>query len=136
MNVHFGQNWDIHWHNGQLMPTEEQYIHMVINKTSVLPRMCIRLISAMMSDKISQDQAEKMVSYIELLGAAFQIQDDLIAVTSEEYAKERGLIGEDIHEGKRTLMVLNSHWSENLSKVKKDRLVEILDMKTQDPKLL
>ena len=22
MNIHFGQNWDIHWHNGQKMPTE------------------------------------------------------------------------------------------------------------------
>lgn len=56
-----------------------------------------------------------MVTYIELLGAAFQIQDDLIAVTSEDYAKERGLIGEDIHEGKRTLMVLNSFWSDKIS---------------------
>ena len=25
-NLHFGQNWDIHWHNGQIMPTEEQYV--------------------------------------------------------------------------------------------------------------
>ena len=22
MNIHFGQNWDIHWHNGLKMPTE------------------------------------------------------------------------------------------------------------------
>ena len=22
-NIHFGQNWDIHWHNGKKMPTEE-----------------------------------------------------------------------------------------------------------------
>lgn len=22
-NLHFGQNWDIHWHNGHKMPTEE-----------------------------------------------------------------------------------------------------------------
>jgi hypothetical protein len=25
-NIHFGQNWDIHWHNGKKMPTEKQYI--------------------------------------------------------------------------------------------------------------
>jgi hypothetical protein len=55
---------------------------------------------------------------------------------SEDYAVERGLIGEDIHEGKRTLMVLNSFWTENLSTASKNRLVEILDMKTLDPDLL
>lgn len=68
-----------------------------------------------------------MIQYVELLGAAFQIQDDLIAVTSEEYAKERGL-GEDIHEGKRTLMVLNTFWNDNISQRKKERLIEILNM--------
>ena len=31
-NIHFGQNWDIHWHNGKKMPTEKQYIQMIINK--------------------------------------------------------------------------------------------------------
>ena len=52
-----------------------------------------------------------MTDYVESLGAAFQIEDDIIAVTSEEYAKERGTVGEDIHEGKKTLMVLHSYHS-------------------------
>jgi geranylgeranyl pyrophosphate synthase len=25
-NIHFGQNWDIHWHNGNKFPTINQYI--------------------------------------------------------------------------------------------------------------
>ena len=33
-------------------------------------------------------------------------------------------------------MVLNSYWSSQLSKTKKDRLVEILDMKTLEEKIL
>tara|TARA_B110001450_G_scaffold250363_1_gene268931 strand:+ start:535 stop:702 length:168 start_codon:yes stop_codon:yes gene_type:complete len=55
-------------------------------------------------------------------------------LTSEDYAKERGTIGEDIHEGKRTLMVLNSYDPKNtkISQEEKDRLVEILDMGTED----
>lgn len=48
-------------------------------------------------------------------------------MTSEEYAKERGL-GEDIHEGKRTLMVLNTYWNDNITPNKKERLIEILNM--------
>ena len=86
---------------------------MVINKTSVLPRLCIRSLSAILDvDPVERD---RMVNYIETLGAAFQIQDDLIAVLSEEYAKERGIVGEDIHEGKRTLMVSNAYWNDALS---------------------
>lgn len=52
-NLHFGQNWDIHWHNAKnKMPTEQQYLQMVINKTSVLPRMCIRIISRIMGEEL------------------------------------------------------------------------------------
>ena len=118
---------------------------MVINKTSVLPRMCIRLISSIIKGHMKQSgqctenfekQSVMMVKYIELLGAAFQIQDDLIALVSEDYAKERGLIGEDIHEGKRTLMVLNSYWSQTLNEKQKKRLVKILDLNTTDSILL
>ena len=51
---------------------------------------------------------------------------------SDEYSKEGGIIGEDIHEGKRTLMVIHSyHKGKN-----KERLVEILNMKTKDEKLI
>jgi len=59
-NLHFGQNWDIHWHNGARMPTEAQYLQMIINKTSVLPRLCVRLIAAIM--KID---ATDMINYVE-----------------------------------------------------------------------
>ena len=127
LNIHFGQNWDICWHNGSShMPTEQQYLDMVINKTSVLPRMCIRIIGAIMNegnDKEINFPTEDMVKYIETLGAAFQIQDDLIAIISEVYQTERGCLCEDIHEGKRTLMVINSLQSHNLTEVQKQRLV-------------
>ena len=59
-NLHFGQNWDIHWHNGKKMPTEQQYLHMIINKTSVLPRLCVRLIASIM-----KNECDSMVNYVE-----------------------------------------------------------------------
>lgn len=44
-NLHTGQCWDIQWHNMKnRVPTETQYFHMVENKTSCLPRMCVRMI--------------------------------------------------------------------------------------------
>ena len=81
VNLHFGQNWDISWHHGTLVPTEDQYVQMVINKTSVLPRICMRFISSILDLKPAQRAA--VIKYIETLGAAFQIQDDIIAVISE-----------------------------------------------------
>lgn len=74
VNIHFGQNWDIYWHNGggKTVPTEEQYFQMVINKTSVLPRMCLRMISAILGkDTVSPELLSAIIEYIESLGAAF-----------------------------------------------------------------
>lgn len=45
-------------------------------------------------------------------------------------------MAEDIHEGKKSLMVINSYYGDVLSQEKKDRLVEILNMGTTDEKLL
>jgi geranylgeranyl diphosphate synthase type 3 len=41
------------------------------------------------------------------MGVAFQIQDDLLNLEGEEFIKTKGYNGEDIHEGKITLMVLH-----------------------------
>ena len=114
------------------MPTEAQYLHMIINKTSVLPRLCVRLIAAIM--KIDDTD---IVNYVEQLGAAFQIQYDLIAIKSDVYAKERGIVAEDIREGKRTLMVSHAYCkSDTITDQEKARLLEILDLQTEDEALL
>lgn len=61
----------------------------------------------------------------------------MIAIKSEIYAKERGIVGEDIHEGKRTLMVSYAYYkSDTITKEEKERLLEILDMKTEEEPIL
>ena len=78
-----------------------------------------------------------MINYVEQLGAAFQIQDDLIAIKSDIYAKERGIVAEDIREGKRTLMVSYAYYkSDKITDAEKQRLLEILDLQTEDEALL
>lgn len=70
--LHFGQNWDIHWHNTKgRVPTEAQYFHMVENKTSVLPRMCLRFINQLTEQ--DAEMTELVTQYTNCLGAAFQI---------------------------------------------------------------
>ena len=102
---------------------------MVENKTSCLPRMILRFI-AELTDQDAEAKI-KLITFMNKLGAAFQIMDDVIAVDSQDYRKERGSYSEDIQEGKRTLMVIHSYfygW-------KGDKLLKILNMKTNDPEL-
>jgi len=68
---------------------------------------------------------------------AFQIQDDLLNLTegdSGSLAAGKGGIGEDIHEGKRTLMVIHSflHGTPEATK----RLKYILSLHTHDVGLI
>mmetsp|Transcript_31192 Transcript_31192/g.47763 ORF Transcript_31192/g.47763 Transcript_31192/m.47763 type:complete len:154 (-) Transcript_31192:404-865(-) len=75
VNLHMGQNWDIHWHNGKQMPTEEQYYQMVMNKTSVLPRLNTRLIGSLVKhlypEVYNHEYTLAMAKYVEILGIAF-----------------------------------------------------------------
>lgn len=65
------------------------------------------------------------------MGVAFQIQDDLLNLEGEDYAKTKGYSGEDIHEGKITLMVLH-FLNSDADQSNKDRLIEILKKRTTD----
>ena len=61
------------------------------------------------------------------------MQDDILDLTGQEFAKKKGGVGQDITEGKRSLMVIYTLKKAN-SKDKK-RLIEILNMHTSDQKL-
>jgi len=126
-NVLLGQNWDIAWHNGiNERPTEKQYLQMVRHKTAVLPRLNVRMIAALMG--LKKRETARMISYVEAIGSAFQIQDDIIAVTSEAYKEERDP-AEDIREGKRSLMVVKALSKKNK---KAELLTYLLNRHTGD----
>ena len=64
---------------------------------------------------------------------AFQMQDDILDLTGKEFADKKGGLGQDISEGKRTLMVI--YTLEKASSADRKRLVEILNMHTSDQTL-
>lgn len=131
INIHVGQAYDIYWHSGKAENvTESQYLQMCAFKTGTLARMSAKL-GALFGGG-TEEQIEKLGKYAESIGIAFQIQDDILNLTGEEFAKGKGL-GEDIHEGKRTLIVI--HCLRNASREKAGRLKAILEMHTSDEKL-
>lgn len=132
LKLSFGQGTDIYWHQGKKKDISEgQYLQMCAFKTGTLARLSAKL-GAILADA-KQEQVEKIGRFGESIGVAFQIQDDILNLTGEEFQKGKG-IGEDIHEGKRTLMVLYTLSKAN--EKEKKRLVEILNSHPSDEKTI
>jgi geranylgeranyl pyrophosphate synthase len=134
INLSFGQAMDIAWHRGLANAdeiSEKNYLQMCAFKTGTLARMAAK-IGAVLAGA-NEKTTEKMGKFAESLGVAFQIQDDILNLTGEEFAERKGGLGEDITEGKRSLMVI--HTLKKASTQDKKRLLEILNMHTQDQNL-
>jgi len=132
INLHLGQGLDIYWHQGKKNPTIDEYLQMCAYKTGVLARLSARL-GALLSGG-SEELIHSIGRFAEAIGVAFQIQDDLLNIAGEEFSKKIEVKGEDIHEGKRSIMVLHS--IQNGTEEKSKRLIEILNSKTDDPAII
>jgi len=131
INLSLGQAMDITWHRGIANAdnlSEEDYLQMCAYKTGTLARMAAR-ISAVMACA-SKDLVETLGRFAESIGVAFQMQDDVLDLTGKEFAEKKGGVGQDITEGKRTLMVIFT--SQNASSADRKRLIQILNMHTSD----
>ena len=132
LRVCSGQAWDIEWHHGGYIPTEEQYLNMCLSKTGVLTRFACQL--GAITGNATKKQYEALGDFGQIVGVGFQIQDDILELTEISFKEKKGSIGGDIHEGKRTLIVIRT-----LQKAKeedKKRLIEILDSHTSDEKII
>ncbi len=133
IRIHAGQGCDIGWHKGLADAdaiNEKKYLQMCAYKTGVLPRLAARL--AVIFTGGSENAEEKLGKLGESIGLLFQIKDDILNIRpSEKWGKEKG---DDINEGKRTLIVI--HTLEKADKNDRKRLLEILKMHTKDKKII
>lgn len=130
--VHLGQCSDAIWSNFNYIPTESDYIQMVKNKTSVLSRLSVALACTLKKAPIEVKNAFR--DYAENVGIAFQIRDDLKNLESDDYAKGRSYKGEDITEGKKSIIVLRA--LQQQSPNNRQRLIDILGQRTSDQPLV
>lgn len=132
LRCHVGQGLDIWWHRGNKYEiSEDEYLQMCAYKTGTLARLAAKLGGIL--GKGSEEQTEALGRFAETIGVAFQIQDDILNLVGEEFSKGKG-VGEDIHEGKRTIMVL--HALKHSSEKDKKRLLEILNAHPSDEKTI
>jgi geranylgeranyl diphosphate synthase type I len=122
--THLGQGMDIRWHNArEVTTTEAEYLEMSACKTGALGRIVARLAAI-----ITGNEADELdvARFAESMSVAFQIADDILDV---EHAMEAGGdfgkgVGNDIREGKKTLMVV--HAVANAPEADAARLTDIL----------
>ncbi|HEV2323548.1 MAG TPA: polyprenyl synthetase family protein [Terracidiphilus sp.] len=118
-----GQAFELGWRRDNVTDVSEaDYLLMVLKKTcwlcTIHPSRMGTLIGAWGALDL-----DRCIRFGFFLGAAFQIQDDLLNLEgdAEAYGKE---LGGDIREGKRTLMLI--HLLEHAGKAERDRLSAIL----------
>ncbi|PSP95215.1 polyprenyl synthetase [Halobacteriales archaeon QS_1_68_44] len=122
--THLGQGMDICWHNDEEVDVSEaEYLEMCACKTGCLGRIVARLAAIVTGNA---DAEAAVARYAEEMAVAFQIADDVLDV---EHAMEEGGefgkgTGNDVREGKKTLMVI--HAVEHAPPADAARLEEIL----------
>lgn len=111
LNLHQGQGLDIYWRDSfrviwrSLLPSVEDYLDMVMNKTGGLFRLSVKLLALFSSSQVDQDA---LIGLANLLGIIYQIRDDYLNLVDERYCGMKGTAGEDLVEGKMSLPVLHS----------------------------
>jgi geranylgeranyl pyrophosphate synthase len=134
LNLSMGQAMDIAWHKGIANAdnlSEKDYLQMCAYKTGTLARMAAKL-AAVLSGA-DKPLVDKLGRFAESIGVAFQMQDDILDLSGEAFAKKKGGVGGDISEGKRSLLII--YTLQKASAKDKARLLKILGMHTFDQTL-
>lgn len=121
VNLHRGQGMDLFWRDTLTCPSEEDYLEMVGNKTGGLFRLGIKFMQAESKSGIDCSPL------VNVIGLIFQIRDDYINLSSEEYSQHKGMC-EDLTEGKFSFPIIHSIRS-NPSDL---QLINILKQKPTD----
>lgn len=134
-SLFLGQGWDAAT-NCKNLPQIESYIDTVLCKTGVCPRLVLKMVKIYIEDFLGIKTGKIFNQLLDLcddFSVAFQIWDDLMNLVPSKVSKNKGKIGEDITEGKLTIMVLHTLLGDFDTS---ERLKEILMMRTKDQELI
>jgi len=101
-----GQAIELGWRrDNATVLSESSYLEMVLKKTCWYTAIYPSRVGALIGTRADAD-LDRFIRFGFFLGAAFQIQDDLLNLTGDEQRYGKELNG-DIWEGKRTLMLIS-----------------------------
>ncbi|MCJ1243264.1 geranylgeranyl pyrophosphate synthetase [Trapelia coarctata] len=122
LNLHRGQGMDLYWRDTLTCPSEEEYLQMVGNKTGGLFRLAVKLLQT----ESSRDK--DCIALVDTISLIFQILDDYKNLSSAAYNQSKGVLAEDLTEGKFSFPVIHAIRSDPSNMV----LINILKQKTDD----
>lgn len=122
---HIGQGADLYWGETGLRFTESGYLQMNALKASAF---WFAADVGAIAGGANETQRRKLREVVQVMGIAYQLRDDLLSLdpTAHDY-------GDDISEGKRSLMVLKTL---EIGGTPSQRLQGILSLKTREPALI
>jgi geranylgeranyl diphosphate synthase type II len=124
-----GQALELGWRRDNVIDVvEADYLLMVLKKTCWLCTIHPSRMGSLIGTRGSLD-LDRFIYFGFFLGAAFQIQDDLLNLEGDAKAYGKELDG-DIREGKRTLMLI--HLLENASETERERLRTMLSQPREE----
>lgn len=127
-----GQSLDAVFRVDNVVPTEENYIDISMCKAALLSRLIVKLLF----ESFSQNEKLKneLIAINDKMFLIHQMKDDLANLNDSSLARMKGYIGEDITEGKVTLMAIKTlEWADEKAK---KRFVEIMVSQTKDQQLI
>ncbi|KAJ6534994.1 isoprenoid synthase domain-containing protein [Mycena capillaripes] len=124
LSLHRGQGLELLWRDSLECPTEEEYIHMVNDKTGGLLRMGIKLMMACATKNIDADY----IPLMNLIGIFYQIRDDLVNLQSSTYSSTKGF-AEDLTEGKFSFPIVHGVRADTSDK----RILDVLRKRPSTP---
>jgi len=118
-----GQTTEIKWtQENNLDLTEKDVLFILESKTAYYTIAGPMRLGAILAGT-TPNQLDKIFQFGKYLGFCFQIQDDLLDLTSD-FAGHKKQTGNDIYEGKRTIMLV--HLLKNIEPKNKQKLIKIL----------
>ncbi|KAF5672647.1 geranylgeranyl diphosphate synthase [Fusarium circinatum] len=124
-----GQAMDLWWTANTIVPSIQEYLLMVNDKTGALFRLSLELLALNSEASISDNTLESLSSVVSLLGQYFQIRDDYMNLIDNKYTDQKGFC-EDLDEGKYSLTLMHALQSDTSG-----LLTNILSMRRVQGKL-
>ncbi|KAF5638643.1 gibberellin cluster-GGPP-synthase [Fusarium sp. NRRL 25303] len=124
-----GQAMDLWWTANGIVPSIQEYLLMVNDKTGALFRLSLELLALNSEASINDSTLESLSSVVSLLGQYFQIRDDYMNLIDNKYTDQKGFC-EDLDEGKYSLTLIHALQTDS-----SDLLTNILSMRRVQGKL-
>jgi geranylgeranyl diphosphate synthase type I len=127
-----GQACDAIFQVGSLMSEEQNFNEIAMCKTGLFPRLIVKMIfSTFCNDEKLKNH---VIDITNKFAVNIQVTDDLMNIKETKNSSNKGVIGEDLTEGKITLMVMKT--MQNADPKDANRLKEILMSHTRDQAVL